>query len=173
MPTTAPQISANQSNAALSTGPRSAEGKQFVSRNAEKHGLTSERFVLNSEEQTKYDALLTRLLGIYKPVDDSERDLVIAVAQNQWRLQRCRRTEAAFLDRCVRELTEADPSLSPDDAIAAIFTEPAYMAKMRLFLRYQTSIERAYAKACRELDAAILARFEAEAAELERLASTA
>jgi hypothetical protein len=165
---TAVQITANQSNAARSTGPRTAEGKHTVSKNATTHGLTSTRFVLSTEEQSDYDAMFARLLEIYKVADPQLRELVEQVAQAKWRLARCRRTEAAFFDRCIRELTEADPSLSPDEAMAAIFTDSSYMAKMRLFLRYQSAIERAYAKACSILDDTLLARIDANTEQLRR-----
>ena len=142
----AAQFDANRRNAQSSTGPRTPEGKHSSSQNATAHGLTSRKLVLNSEEQSEYDALVAKLVRAWEP-EESERDLLEELAEAKWRLRRCRRAEIAFHDRCIRELTEADPSLSPDEALAMIFTEPVYMAKMRLFLRYQSAIESALAKA--------------------------
>ena len=49
--------------------------------------------------------------------------------------------------------------------MACLFTDPVHMAKMRLFLRYQSAIERAQAKSHRELVRAIDARLAEEAEE--------
>ena len=161
----AAQFAANRHNAQSSTGPRTPEGKQSSSQNATAHGLTGRKLVLNSEEQAEYDALVAKLVRAWEP-EESERDLLEEYAEAKWRLRRCRRAETAFHDRCIRELMEADPSLSPDEALAMIFTEPVYMAKMRLFLRYQAAIERAVAKAEKAFYEAIADRNEMRAARV-------
>ena len=48
--TTDRQREANRRNADKSTGPRTPEGKETVSRNAIKHGLLSQRVVLAVQE---------------------------------------------------------------------------------------------------------------------------
>ena len=168
----AAQTVANRQNAQSSTGPRTPEGKHSSSHNAATHGLTGRKLVLNSEEQAEYDALVAKLVRIWEP-GEFERDFLEEYAEAKWRLRRCRRAETAFHDRCIRELMEADPSLSPDEALAMIFTEPVYMAKMRLFLRYQSAIERALAKAERAFHEAMFARLEVRNAELEKLQAEA
>lgn len=54
----AAQVLANQSNAQLSTGPRSVEGKAASSRNSAKHGFRG-RLHIRPEEQEEFDALCT------------------------------------------------------------------------------------------------------------------
>jgi hypothetical protein len=55
------------------------------------------------------------------------------------------------LDNCIESLTRDNPDLTPDQALALVFTEPIYQKKMSLFLRYQSSIERAVNRAQKEL----------------------
>jgi hypothetical protein len=52
------QIKANQQNAQKSTGPRTAEGKAAVSRNAVKHGLfASDPVILGEQAVSQHDPL--------------------------------------------------------------------------------------------------------------------
>ena len=165
--TTTANIAANRENAKLSTGPRTDAGKRVVSQNARTHGLTSKTLVLASEEQSEFDQLHARLLARFTPATDEERELLDTYVADCWRLQRLRYQETAFFNRAVAQILETDPALSPDDAMASLFTDPVQMAKMRLFLRYQSAIERAQAKSHRELVRAIDARL-AEEAEARR-----
>ena len=55
------QLEANRKNAEKSTGPRTAEGKEIVSRNALKHGLFSRYLLLDDEDPAEYQALLDDL----------------------------------------------------------------------------------------------------------------
>ncbi len=48
----------NRNNAQMSTGPRSAPGKQKVKFNALKHGLRAKSILLPGEDQTAYSARL-------------------------------------------------------------------------------------------------------------------
>jgi hypothetical protein len=52
------QKSANRRNAALSTGPKTANGKAIASANARSHGILSTALVLPHESQSEFDALL-------------------------------------------------------------------------------------------------------------------
>jgi len=52
------QVTANQQNAARSTGPRTPEGKAVSARNATRHGLTSGFRILPSEDPEAYHQLL-------------------------------------------------------------------------------------------------------------------
>ncbi|MEJ2702101.1 MAG: hypothetical protein P8Z79_06625, partial [Sedimentisphaerales bacterium] len=55
------QIKANRLNACKSTGPRTAEGKATVAKNATKHGLFTQDNVVISENQAQFDALRDEL----------------------------------------------------------------------------------------------------------------
>ena len=49
------QIRANQANAALSTGPKTAEGKEQSRRNSLKHGLTGAGVVMPEADAAEVD----------------------------------------------------------------------------------------------------------------------
>ena len=51
------QIAANRRNAAKSTGPKTAEGKQVTRLNALKHGLQAEHVVIPGEDPEEFEAL--------------------------------------------------------------------------------------------------------------------
>jgi hypothetical protein len=167
------QTLANQNNAALSTGPRTDHGKQKVSANATRHGLAAKRVVLATEEQAAFDELRAQLIAHYEPADDTERTLVQRLAEETWRLERCRRAETAFLDAAIRDITAEDPGLTPDQAMARLFIDSAHTSKMQLFLRYQSAIERAYNKVQRELRTHLDARYAAEEEEQQALLAAA
>ena len=71
-----------------------------------------------------------------------------------------------MLDNCIDTLTRDNRDLTPDQALALVFTEPIYQKKMSLFLRYQSSIERAVNRAQKELTHLQKDRREEEAAVL-------
>ena len=66
------QNAANRANAARSTGPSTAEGKQRSSLNALKHGLTSERCVLPAEDRGAHERLRADLHARYRPEGEAE-----------------------------------------------------------------------------------------------------
>ena len=63
MATTA-QLLANQQNAALSTGPRTPDGKAASSPNATKHGLSSAFRVLAHEDQEEFDRFPHQVIAV-------------------------------------------------------------------------------------------------------------
>ena len=76
------QIDANRSNAQLSTGPKTPEGKAAVSRNALKHGFRSNIYqqVLESEDAEGYDQLLADLIAEHQPQTVTEESYVERMA---------------------------------------------------------------------------------------------
>ena len=66
-PSTARRIEANRRNARRSTGPRTAEGKARVSRNALKHGLCSNYACLPSEREITFDIFVGELEQEMRP----------------------------------------------------------------------------------------------------------
>src|SRR5574341_1927219 len=54
------------------TGPRTAEGKARSSRNALKHGLTSEDAVLAEEEPDEFEALRQGVIDERRPAGETE-----------------------------------------------------------------------------------------------------
>lgn len=126
------QIRANHENALLSTGPRSAAGKQISALNRTTHGLAGRRIVLKSENQAEYDELLASLMAEYHPRSAMEEELVHEIAGNAWRLRRANRVEADLFD-------------SADDDFHSVSSE---LDKIR---RYRSAIERAWHKAIEQL----------------------
>ncbi|HEX4748191.1 MAG TPA: hypothetical protein VH302_01495 [Bryobacteraceae bacterium] len=131
------RLLANRENAKLSSGPKTAGGRETVSRNSVTHGLSGSKFrVLASESQSDFDELLQSLLSSYAPADPGESELVISMAQALWMTRRA----AARQDRCLEALDSGD----------ADSTKSARL-ELPLYLRYQTTHERAYARHSAEL----------------------
>ncbi len=106
------------------TGPTSPEGKIISSGNSLKHGLASGRLIIPGEDPAQFDALLRDLLAEHQPASPTESVLVRQMAESYWLMQRALRLQ-----------NEA-------------FTETGVDAqKLALFLRYQTTHERAFYKA--------------------------
>jgi hypothetical protein len=82
------QIAANQANAQLSTGAKTAEGKAKSSLNALKTGLTGHTVLLPTDDAALYEANLLRHVGELAPVGEKETALVQALADAEWRLAR-------------------------------------------------------------------------------------
>ena len=87
MPSAA-QISANQKNAQLSTGPTSETGKAKSSLNAVKSGLTGRTVLLPNEDIAMYEAHIAEFTKRFAPLGDDEQHLVQSLADTEWRLER-------------------------------------------------------------------------------------
>ena len=150
MATTA-QIKANRNNAALSTGPRSVEGKQKVSTNATKHGLSGAHIIIHGEDPAQYDALRNELGHDLNPSGVTENFLVDQIAQAQWKLMRIARIDACQF-RPSPEFLENHPEESPDDVAGAIFYHDCNGPQLILKLsRYESAARRAYHQALNQL----------------------
>ena len=78
--------------------PVTSEGKATVSRNALKHGLAAVRhLVLEGEDTTAYEELLTRLIDELAPVSELEAQLVRRLAATLWKQDRADRLETEIL----------------------------------------------------------------------------
>jgi hypothetical protein len=87
MPTPA-QITANQANAKLSTGPKTEEGKAASSVNAVRTALTGRTVLLPTDDVEAYQKHVARFDAQFKPVTDREKELTQNIADTQWRLNR-------------------------------------------------------------------------------------
>jgi hypothetical protein len=97
---------ANRANALLSTGPRTAVGKQRSSQNALTHGLTSRSPVLATEDSAAYQLHCRQFFDEYKPATPTETHLTQELADTAWRLNRIPSLEAALLDRAANPPSE-------------------------------------------------------------------
>ena len=121
------QLAANRANAQLSTGPTSPEGREKSSQNRIIHGLSGKFRLLGWEDPEQFQELLSSLFKEHEPTNDSERRLVDSMAQHFWLMQRA--------------ITLQDRMLAAAELDHKTFS---------LYLRYQTTNERAYYKAKRE-----------------------
>ncbi len=101
MSTSEKQLAANRQNAQLSTGPKTNEGKAVASQNAAKHGLYSDKVIVNSkylkEDQAEYDNLLFNLRADLNPIGMFQDILVQKIANCLWRLRRAMNAETAHI----------------------------------------------------------------------------
>ncbi len=125
------RLAANRANAQLSTGAKTAEGKAVVSQNRWRHGLTGEFMTLAWERAEDFEQLVADLRSEHQPVTPTEKLLVDGMAQHYWLMQRA---------LSLQNLTfKSDLPLCRDDK------------QLALYLRYQTTHERAFHKCLREL----------------------
>ena len=101
------QLEANRRNVLKSTGPKTSEGKARSSKNAIKHGLTSETDVLDDENADELETLVESWVADLRPRNIAEKALVTRAAQSCWRLERCFRAERAQEESMVRHAAEA------------------------------------------------------------------
>ncbi len=129
----AAQVAANRENAQLSTGPTSPEGRAASSQNRRSHGLTGRMFFfLDFEDPDHYCSLSDSIYAEYNPQTDTEQRLADAMIQHQWLKMRAIGLQEQLIMFSPNAL-EVDPK------------------KLSLFLRYQTTQERSYYKAEKEL----------------------
>jgi hypothetical protein len=89
MATSAVQIQANRSNAQLSTGPRSDEGKRASSSNSTTSGLTSAKIFFRPDEQAEFDTFKSGLSAEFKPDGLTQCNLFDLILHAAWNLRRC------------------------------------------------------------------------------------
>jgi hypothetical protein len=118
------QILANQQNSQSSTGPRTEEGKQIASRNNFRHGLASNQLIVAGESLEEFEELHHQLIEEHQPTTITESILVKKMAQHYWLSQRAIRMQ------------------NNDDTNDQQFA---------LYLRYQTTNDRAFSKSLSDL----------------------
>ena len=126
------RVEANPANAQLSTGPTSPEGKAIVSQNRRSHGLTGQFVLLPWEHAADHQELTAEVYDEYQPEPGTEQRLADSLIQHYWLMQRAVRYQQQLM------IEAGDPDK----------VDPKRLA---LFFRYQTTHERSYYKAQREL----------------------
>jgi hypothetical protein len=122
------QITANQINSQSSAGPVTEEGKQTSSRNNFRHGLASSQILIPGEDPAEFEAMRDGFLADQKPTNMIEAALVNNMATHCWLAQRAIRLQTvAFAESGVDE------------------------KKLALYLRYQTTHDRAFHKCLNDL----------------------
>src|SRR5882724_4091776 len=94
------QISANQTNSQLSTGPKTEAGKAASAQNNFRHGLVPGAAfkVLPTEDQSQFDQLLGALRNEHNPGTPTEAILVEGMAEAHWLRRRATALEASCFD---------------------------------------------------------------------------
>lgn len=129
----AAQVTANRANAQLSTGPATDAGLAAIAHNNFRHGLASTFVVLPTEDRPAYDDLLVNLNLEFSPSTETEEILVTKMAQHHWLAQRAMRLQQPFLATALE--TGACSGAS----------------QLSLYLRYESSHDRAYHQALGQL----------------------
>jgi len=130
------QVLANWQNAQKSTGAKTAAGKQASSQNRTTHGLAASLhshatfYFLEDENIEKFNVMLASLNAEYQPQTETERVLVRHLAEHDWLRARALRLQ----NSCI----PTDQHMMATEHFA-------------LYLRYQTTHERAFYKALNEL----------------------
>jgi len=127
------QITANRLNAALSTGPRTSDGKARVRQNALQHGLCSDFPRMCDEKLEEIHQLIAILREEHQPVDATEEILVNKMAEHFWTAKR-----ASFY--LARQMDVVDAGAGGVN-----------VSLLSVMLRYQSTADRAYYKALAEL----------------------
>jgi hypothetical protein len=128
----AAQTLANQANAQHSTGPVTEEGKSRVAENRITHGLAGSQFrLLSWESPEQFSEFAATTKAEYNPQTREEDRLVHAIIQHYWLMQRALTLQDAIL--CQDTMTDTDQK------------------RISLLIRYQTTNERSYYKAMKEL----------------------
>jgi hypothetical protein len=120
------QRAANKANAQHSTGPKTQAGKIAVAQNNFRHGLSGHFQVLPWENNDDYADLQDRLRAEYQPATPFEEELIGRMAQHSWLIRR-----ALFLQ---------ETCFSPEMPLCE------QEKQLALYLRYQTTHERAFSK---------------------------
>ncbi len=100
------QVAANQANAQLSTGPKSAEGKAKSSRNALKTGLTGRTIMLAKDQAEIYEQHILNYAMQFRPETARENELVQSIADCRWRLGSIPGLESALYARGFHEFAD-------------------------------------------------------------------
>jgi hypothetical protein len=138
-------------NSALSTGPKTDDGKAASSRNATSHGLSAADPVLPHEDSNEFNALLERYKSENSPATAHEEFLVAQMAGARWKLDRVERIETLLFSNLV------DPSgglATPEAIIARAMLQKDLGAGVARLDRYRANLERTYFRCARELRAA-------------------
>jgi hypothetical protein len=135
------QILANRRNAKKSCGAKSDAGKAVVSKNGIRHGLCGDFYVLDFEDQARFEELLAQFVRDEKPVGSVEHELVVKMARHTWMSHRAIRMQ----DACLLPQPQTSEQKARGDNALEVRND------LHLYVRYQVQNDRAYQRASQEL----------------------
>jgi hypothetical protein len=89
-----------------STGPKTPAGKAVASRNAVKHGLTSDAPVIPGESLEEWQRFLAGIVASWEPVGQLEIEHAATIASLMWRRRRVARFEVAAITENIQSTEE-------------------------------------------------------------------
>jgi hypothetical protein len=149
------RLAANTANAQLSTGPRTSAGRAKSSVNAVKTALTGRTVLLPSDDVAAYHKHVRTFADEFQPVGPRESELVQALADHAWRLDRISSIEMSIYAYGHEQFAEQFADRGP---LQAGFTE------MHTFLHYEKQLRNLQIQEMR-----IRRNREKDTAELRRL----
>lgn len=126
------QISANQANSQHSTGPRTQAGKEKVSQNATRHGLSSKYLPLSEAERPLFEAMEADLRRQVVPSGALQESIFIELAAAAWK--------RSVVLRLLSQATNCTEAMFTDEN-----------DKVRKLLRHKADQDRAFNRSLRQL----------------------
>ena len=113
----------NRANAAHSTGPKTAAGKNRSCLNALRHGLTGHTIVMPAEDLAAYHVFEKQCFDDLKPVGFLEKQFAQLVADTSWRLNRIPALEHNLMALGFSEHENSIKTEHPEAHAAMVITE--------------------------------------------------
>jgi hypothetical protein len=147
------RLAANQTNAQLSTGPKTCVGKANSSLNAVKTGLTGRTVLLPSDDAAAYERHVHAYFDDLQPVGQREIDLAQSIAETAWRLKRIPCLESAIFAQGYIDFADTfkdhAPALRP--GLIELHTFLAYEKQLRNLQLQDARLHRSLMKDTAEL----------------------
>ena len=165
------RLRANRENSLKSTGPKTPDGKRRSSLNALRSGVTGQITSLPAEDLAVYQKQHDEILAEYNPVGPTEIFYDASVAENIFRISRCRALENGIFANGFRQHIDSIDAGHPevDASLAAARTFEEQGRQIALLSVYEGRLRRTLEK-----DLAALKALQAERKEkYERAADQA
>ena len=167
------QLQANRNNARLSTGPKTAEGRNRSRLNALRHGITGQVTTMTEEDRAARDKFSEALIRSLAPEGAMETQLAQRVATDSWRLNRISAVEdnlfALGLHQNAGQLCPEQPQIDAALTTARVFTQESH--QLQLLTLYEQRLNRAVEKNLALLESLQAARKIQRAAEMRDAAN--
>ena len=138
-----------------STGPKSAEGKAVVARNAMKHGAFSEAIPILGEDPAEFEAHFDGMVAAFQPLGALEEALADRLSRLWWRLERVGRAEREGLRTALgKELRRCQVEQVSNPAQLAFFLsmivgDGHHTERLQ---RHENQLERSFFRVLHELE---------------------
>ncbi len=149
------KIDSARANGAKSHGPKTEEGRQRSSMNALTHGFYAASVVLPHEPLDQYHETLQAYVRQFQPDGQAEFDLIEEMLAAKWRQRRLWAIEAdLFTEEMNSQKERLDKNEESYDEITPLTQAYRFRAaesSLPFLVRQESSLERAYSRALRNL----------------------